>query len=485
MAFLYSDPLTTNPFQNITITDPDQPDKSVPNYQLKENWDKETFNIVSKVAFLIGVPERFFRDENAPLQEFWFDKLQENKHACIVRSISIVRTNLEQNYAALRERMQYGSSSLTSYPDLVDIDALFLLEQNGIRIGSGKQKTKYRQNQYLMDLNTAMANRINNCKSIFPVWLTWDYIRELFIIPNGQKEEGIREAANLYYANKSDYPYQCFLNWPYEDCGNILYNDRKFVHLIYQVHGEYFDDESKVSDAGVQTKEDIYSFLAESPRTAIVVDCENSDPYKLYATLNNLDQNQLLPRIAKIILYDDVHTTSAWDVLNKFTSIPIEHIEIDRVKEGKSLVDIRLTTGTCREYYVNGIDSFLLVSSDSDYWGLISSMPELKFLVLIEWSKFSGNMKATLQENGVRYCYIDDFCTGNSNEIKIEAVKREVTKYIKEHVNLNVNEMLNQAYTITRADMTDGEKRQFYARFIKPMRLVVSEDGTAEIILGE
>ena len=93
MAFLYTDPLTTNPFQNITITNPDQPDKSVPNYQLKENWDKETFNIVSKVAFLIGVPERFFRDENAPLQEFWFDKLQENKHACIVRSISIVRTN--------------------------------------------------------------------------------------------------------------------------------------------------------------------------------------------------------------------------------------------------------------------------------------------------------------------------------------------------------------------------------------------------------
>ena len=39
MAFLYTDPLTTNPFQNITITNPDQPDKSVPNYQLKENWD--------------------------------------------------------------------------------------------------------------------------------------------------------------------------------------------------------------------------------------------------------------------------------------------------------------------------------------------------------------------------------------------------------------------------------------------------------------
>ena len=485
MGVLYTDPLTTNPFQNITIVDPEKPGKTIPYYQTKENWDKETYNIVSKVAFLIGVPERVFRDENVALQDYWFDKLKGDKAACIVRSISIVRTNLEQNYAALRDRMKFGSSSLSAHPDLVDTKALYHLEQNGIRIGSGKQKAKYRQNQYLMDLNAAMANRINNCKNLFPVWLSWDYIRELFIIPNGQKEEGIKEAATLYYANKSDYPYQCFINWPYEDCGNILYNDRKFVHLIYQVHGEYFDDESKVSDAGVQTKEDIYRFLQESPRTTVVVDCENSDPYKLYATLNNLDQNQLLSKIAKIILYDDMHTTSAWDVLNKFTTIPIEHVEIDRVKESKSLVDIRLTTGTIREYFINGIDSFLLVSSDSDYWGLISSMPELKFLVLIEWAKFSGDMKATLQENGVRYCYIDDFCTGNSNEIKTEAVKREVVKYIKEHVDLNVNEMLSQAYTMTRAEMTDGEKKQFYARFIKPMRLVITEDGTVEIALGE
>ena len=80
---------------------------------------------------------------------------------------------------------------------------------------------------------------------------------------------------------------------------------------------------SKVTDAGLIAKNGIYDFLERSNRTAIVVDCENADPYKLYATLNNLDQAALLGKISKIILYDDVHTTTAWKILEKFTQIPI------------------------------------------------------------------------------------------------------------------------------------------------------------------
>ena len=157
------------------------------------------------------------------------------------------------------------------------------------------------------------------------------------------------------------------MNWPAGEQGNILYNDKKFISLLYEIHEDYFSDMSKVTDASLMTKEGIYRFLEQSKRCAIVVDCENSDPYKLYATLNNLNQNALLHKIAKIILYDDIHTTSAWDILNEFTEIPVEHEIIERVKENKSLVDIRLTTGTCREFFQNETDSFILASSDSDY----------------------------------------------------------------------------------------------------------------------
>ena len=37
--------------------------------------------------------------------------------------------------------------------------------------------------------------------------------------------------------------------------------------------------------------------------------------------------------------------------------------------------------------YKNDVDSFVIVSSDSDYWGLISSLPDAHFLVMIEREK--------------------------------------------------------------------------------------------------
>ena len=77
---------------------------------------------------------------------------------------------------------------------------------------------------------------------------------------------------------------------------------------------DYFTDLSKVSDAGNLTKAGIYHFLERSEKTVMVVDCENSNPYKLYATLKNLDQEALLNKISKIILYNDVHAASAWKI---------------------------------------------------------------------------------------------------------------------------------------------------------------------------
>lgn len=246
----------------------------------------------------------------------------------------------------------------------------------------------------------------------------------------------------------------------------------------------YFTDISKVSDAGEKTKAGIYRFLEQSNRVAVVVDCENSDPYKLYATLKNLNQEALLNKICKIILYNDVHTATAWKILEKFTQIPIEHNLIERIKENKSLVDIRLTTGTCREHYTNNVDSFILVSSDSDYWGLISAMPEVRFFVMVETEKCGPAIKNALVDAGLQYCYIDDFCTGNSDEIKEAAVLSEVRRALDEAFHFNIQDILQEAFRATRAGMSTAEKKQFYDRFIKNMKIVISPNGEAAIELG-
>ena len=50
-----------------------------------------------------------------------------------------------------------------------------------------------------------------------------------------------------------------------------------------------------------------------------------------------------------------------------YTGIPVEHIMIERVKQNKSLANIKLTAHACQEHYRNEVDSFVIFSSDYDY----------------------------------------------------------------------------------------------------------------------
>lgn len=214
----------------------------------------------------------------------------------------------------------------------------------------------------------------------------------------------------------------------------------------------------------------------------MVVDCENSDPYKLCATLKNLDY-QYTSKISQIILFDDVHTATAWEILEQYTKLPVEHILIERVKENKSLVDITLTARASKEHYQNKVDSFIIVSSDSDYWGLISVLNEAQFLVMVEREKCGPDMKRALVESGIFYCYIDDFYSANSENIMMSALFKELYRYLDHAVQLNVNEMLDEALRATRINMSTAERRQFFEKHIKGMGLMIDGDGNVSVEL--
>ena len=140
-------------------------------------------------------------------------------------------------------------------------------------------------------------------------------------------------------------------------------------------------------------------------------------------------------------------------------------------------------TRACQEHYQNHVDSFIIVSSDSDYWGLISSLPEARFLVMVEREKCSHAMKQALAESGIFYCYIDDFYSGNADGIKMSALFKEMYRYLDHSIHLNVNDMFAEALRITRLTMTEAEKRQFYDKYIRPMHLVIDSEGNVSIEL--
>ena len=387
-------------------------------------YKDSTYELVSKVAYLIGVPLRIFQNEHEPPKIEIYNRLEQDKNARIIRNLCIIRTAIERNYRKINDIMRMEYRGLLSMPEILPMSSMQQLSNDGI---SFIKKSSTKLCHHIIEINRLISDRINNCKSLFPIWINWSYIKELFIMPNGLTEDGTKDAADIYYASLSYYPYQMYINWVPMDEGNVLYNDKKFATLLYQWHCDAFTEYSKVSDAGAFVKNNIYDFIDDSEKTVLVVDCENSDPYKLCATLKNLDY-EVMQKITAIILFDDVHTATAWRILENYIRIPVEHIMIEREKCGP-------------------------------------------------------DMKAALAESGIFYCYLDDFYSGNSEDIKKNALFKEMYRWIDNSVHLNVNDMFDAALRNTRIEMSPAERRQFYEKHIRHMTLTIDENGNVSIEL--
>lgn len=459
------------------------PNSHTPQISVKPQSDRqETYSLISIIAYLTGVERKFFEDAFEPPQLGCFLELEQNPDARIIRNLCRLRTAIERNFSSICNAMRYELKNLNDFSQIIPPDCLSSLSMDGVEI----LQANYRPDRYLMDINRQIAERIHLCKVLFPIWLNWDYIRELFIMPKGDTPQGLKRAATMYYGHLNQYPYQVYINWiPGED-GNILYNDKKFATLLYERHHDQFLDISKVSTVSETVKDDIYRFLEESSRATVIVDCENADPYKLYAMLTGLNRDALLDRVKKIILYNDTHTSSAWKILNQFTDIPVEHYMTERIKAEKSLVDIQLAAGLCREHYENNTDAFILLSSDSDYWGVITSVPQIRFLVMLEESKCSPAMKSALTSGGIPFCIIDNFCTSGSSKIMFDALNKEVSDRLRDTKikDLNIRVLLEQAYLAVRANMTAKEKQRFFDCCVKSLRIVFANDGQPVIQMG-
>lgn len=311
---------------------------------------------------------------------------------------------------------------------------------------------------------------IDNCSHLFEDWINWNYIRDLFYIPKYQKANIMREEFAKYMANIEKYPFQMYIYWQPSDVENIIFSDRKFLKILYEMHNDYFTDTSKYRDADDETKCSIYEFLDKSEKTAVAVDCENSNPFKLYSVLKGLNVEEL-SKIEKITLYDDPHTTAGWDMLSKFTNIPIEHYRIERIAEQKSLVDVCMTASVVKDFYQNGITSFIIVSSDSDFWGLIQSLPDAGFLVMYEYDKCGDAIKKALSEHGIYYCAIDDFCSAGTEEMKRSVLFAELEKHLPNIIGEKPEELTQKIYEATRVTATKKEMDNFCSKYVKSLKL--------------
>jgi len=464
-----------------------------------ENYRK---NIVTTIAYLIGVPEDKFIEDKFDLEQY--EKIKTNQNALIIRKLCILRTQFFRNYKAIMDARNLNLTPLETMTDYLDIEAIKYLRARDmeVNIANAPNPTTHIAyiNQYILD-------NIDKIKPLIPDWVKFQYIRPLFLMPGCYSGHGganlkqkssyqkvfsaILEVSKRYVPQRSSYPYQMYISWPMrfrETDGNVLYNDLKFLRMLYAASGDRFQASRYVVDARSDTKEGVYAFLADAVNVAIFVDCENVDPYAFGATILNLDEEEL-SKIKKIVLYNDVHTSSAWDYIMDIINIPVEEEKIERLLDNKSLVDIRLTSGVCREYYQNNMESIILASSDSDFWGLIVTLPSARFLVLNEFRKTSSAIIEKLDTNNISHCYMSDFAQDIIQKFKSDVLYLGLLERIRRFnetgafLPLDVDELIRELFFDAHISGADGqverEKKAFYEKYLKGGLLIkpVEENG--------
>ena len=70
------------------------------------------FDIVSRIAYLLGVSEEYFLGEESNFDETIYTGLEECKDARIVRNLCIIRTALLRNNGRIRNLFQYDMKNI-------------------------------------------------------------------------------------------------------------------------------------------------------------------------------------------------------------------------------------------------------------------------------------------------------------------------------------------------------------------------------------
>ena len=112
----------------------------------------------------------------------------------------------------------------------------------------------------------------------------------------------------------------------------------------------------------------------------------------------------------------------------------------------------------------------------------MEELPDAKFLVMVEHDKTSFALKETLIKNDIFYCYIDNFYAGGADDIKMDAIQKELARSIKASLDLNLKELMREVLNRTRIQMTDSEVESFIKRKVKnQLEIEIDDDGDVEL----
>ena len=360
-----------------------------------------------KLQYLIGVPSQYI-DNYDTLNK---GLMAETRKLCSLRSVIIANfTDINEQF---RNRMPLEEIPQTARL-VADLAKYKLAIQN---------KSSLSRN--IIELNQWIDERMEKIALGFK-GVPQNWICELFHMPNGDTIDGVKTAVRRYRQFKNYYPYQKYISWSFAETPddvrtkNIFGNDKDLMNILQNAH------QSKSPK--------LLQFIKNAAKLTVIVDCENSNAQRLYSAIEPVGAY-----INKVILVDDEHTNAIWDeVAHEFreAGIAVEHDQLPRLKEEKSLVDLRMVAKTCEEFYKNHVEHFILASSDSDIWALINSLPDANIMVLAEKCKCGDVLIDALTQNNIQRIFMEDVAD-DSTDLMDRIMRRQIESMMSKcHIDI-------------------------------------------------
>lgn len=380
---------------------------------------------VTTVAYLIGANERFFSYYDKEV----LDNLQRHKEANIIRLLCLLRNQMIRKYDEAKrlyneliplEETVYFGNLYSELKDKYDID---IKTYNSSPLATVK------------NINNYIEQHINGVRELFPTAINWQFISELFKMPSSKCEnEKIFKSKIIqsFHANLKKYPYGRYINWYPKSCGNLLQTDLKFLKIIYSQNDRMLTTNAALDILDTfpnGNKLSIHDFIKETDKVVFAVDCENSNCYYLYSLLKSLSKTDV-EKISDIVLYNDINTTTAWEYLEEIVDVPVTIVPCNRVIGKKSLVDMKMCADVSKLHYSKNINNFVLLTSDSDFYGLISTVETANYYIMLERTKISNRTIEVLKNNNIQYDYLDEFAT-QGEDLKKIIIKEEINEELK------------------------------------------------------
>lgn len=165
--------------------------------------------------------------------------------------------------------------------------------------------------------------------------------------------------------------------------------------------------------------------------TYAYIDCDNINYFKFLALVDEMGKqsNQFVVKV-----FRDTKTSSLWDCLpTGYDNVKVEVINVDRIVNLKSMVDMVMTTEICRDVYKGGVDSIYIVSSDSDFLGLIRTVKIKDLSVIFNYDDTSKDYINYLVTNDD--IKIADLALLDTNEVSEKFKRVSISNLFLKHLS--------------------------------------------------